>query len=190
MYMFFSPKLCTFYSHLSGKYIYTASHLDICPENIILSNADFIVKDDYNGNNDAQLGINLGIEMNLIDVGVREIIKIGAKDQLKQFECMYNTIYLSENEQFLLPNKNILFDNPQTYDIWGYGMVVYFCFFGAFPYNKIPHDVAKPVDRFYAICNGRLKQYLAMENELQCITPKILSLLNGIFNTNPSKRLN
>eukprot|EP01084_Bolivina_argentea_P205144 350515_1 len=116
------------------------SDLDLCPENIMLSHAEFI----RNKNNNNLLEINLQIEMKLIDVGVREIVEIGAKEELKKFEYMYNIKYLSENNQYILPNNNILLDDPQTYDIWAYGMVVYFCFLGKFPYKKIPNtdDIA------------------------------------------------
>eukprot|EP01084_Bolivina_argentea_P062022 113407_1 len=72
-------------------------------------------------------------------------------------------------------------------DMWSLGMVAIFCFY---PDSLKSLDKSQEENMTWAINNGKLNQYLAMNNLLKAINPKILSFINALLSTNAKKRIN
>eukprot|EP01084_Bolivina_argentea_P215862 366575_1 len=63
-------------------------------------------------------------------------------------------------------------------DMYSFGIIIYYCFIG-------DYIIEEKDDKAYcATINGKLKQYLSMNNLLKFISPKVLDLLNGLLNIN------
>eukprot|EP01084_Bolivina_argentea_P104792 187621_1 len=167
---------------------YKCTHLDICPENIVLINAEFFE------NSDGSITINPNIIPKLIDFGNSK--KYENNDKI--FEC--NKQFLSlENEQYLCPEMtqtdmevdNYYYD-AKACDMWAFGMTVYYCYIGQYPFEimEITKDGSlKKGSGFWCVLNGKLKQILCMDGKLKYINSKILSLMNGLLKVNPELRL-
>eukprot|EP01084_Bolivina_argentea_P035546 65921_1 len=78
-----------------------------------------------------------------------------------------------------------------------FAILSYYCFIGGYPYEAAEvqnnnHEL-EIGSCLWAITQGKLKQYLGMDNKLKFVNSKILSLLNGLItllNINPTERLN
>jgi len=154
-------------------------HLDICPENIVLSNVEFIE------NTDCTVSISPGIGLKLVDFGVSEIFNNIDQNGSVSFQCTKCDISF-DNEPYLSPNirEHNSYDGRAA-DMWSIGIIMFFVLFGDHPYKTMEES---DVGGYWAIHHGKLKTYLRMENLLNTITPNMLSLLNGLLNVDETQR--
>ena len=145
------------------------AHLDLCLENIMLQDCDFIV----DSITDA-VTINPGISIKLCDFGVAEMFKPNG------FECMKHSLFL-DNVHYLSPQ---IYDEQEydarSADIWALGMMIFEVSVGRAPYI-MPEFNPKPGSGYWAIQNKQIKNYLSMHNLNKFINNKMLSLLNGLL---------
>ncbi len=119
--------MCTFSILIQIYFAYIGCHLDICPDNVLVTHSDFIQS------SDGSMNINPNIQIKLKDFGLSEQFEIDNNT----FEC--NKQFLSiETEQYLCPDakENVSYDGRQI-DLWAFGMTVFFCYVGSYPYETM-----------------------------------------------------
>eukprot|EP01084_Bolivina_argentea_P054453 99855_1 len=175
-------------------------HLDICTENIMLENCNFIA--DNKGN----IKVNPAISIKLSDFGVAELFKPDRSrrnlKEYKPFKCQKQNLTL-DNESFLAPKicKDELYDSRLA-DVWAYGMVLFECLTGQKLYNGkdvwqvlTQADTESVTDKshlkngYLALMNGALKEYFAINNLLKYFNQGSFDLLNNLLNINEDKRI-
>merc|ERR1719362_572835 len=155
-------------------------HLDISPENIVLSNVAFP------GNPDGTVSIAPGIGLKLVDFGVSELFDNLFGAGPVSFQC--KKCHISpDNEQYLSPNIRHQNDyDGRAADMWSIGIIMFFSVFGEYPYKTMEET---DFGGYWAIHNGKLEKYLRMENLLNMLSSNMLSLLNGLLNIDETQRL-
>lgn len=161
--------------------------MDLCPENILLVNSDFIEDAD-----DGSVTIKSDVCMKLIDFGVSELF--AAKD--KKFRCDKEFLSL-DNELYRYPHIGDLDDyDARCADLWMVGMIFYFCFIGKYPYDIIETEMdfeeyemrPKKGSPYGMICEGKLKEYLEEEGLSKYVNSEITNLLTGLLNVDEKKQ--
>eukprot|EP01084_Bolivina_argentea_P083413 151014_1 len=99
--------------------------------------------------------------------------------------------------KFLLTQMNVksvnilyMYKMAQILNImWNLGRMAYFCVVGQDLNEKteLGND-SQLIDIYRSICKGKLQQYMTMNHLLKYITPTMMSLLNGLLNTNEQKQ--
>jgi len=155
-------------------------HLDISPENIVLSNCEFPE------NPDGTVSIAPGIGLKLVDFGVSELFDNLFGAEPASFQC--KKCHISpDNEQYLSPNIRQQNDyDGRAADMWSIGIIMFFSVFGEYPYKTMEET---DFGGYWAIHNGKLEKYLRMENLLNMLSSNMLSLLNGLLNIDETQRL-
>eukprot|EP01084_Bolivina_argentea_P054452 99852_1 len=175
-------------------------HLDICPENILLENCNFVT------DNNGKVKVNPAISIKLADFGVAELFKPDrSRRNLKGYSpfcCLKQNLTL-DNESFLAPQicKDELYD-ARSADIWSYGMVLFECFTGKKLYNGtdvwkllsqadtesvIAHSHLK--NGYLALMSNALKKYIVMNNLSKYFNIYSFDLLINLLNMNENKRI-
>eukprot|EP01084_Bolivina_argentea_P050443 92748_1 len=185
-YILWQTSLTIDYLHNSMQCV----HLDIFPENIMLTLVPFT--EQSNGSVD----INSEIKIKLLDFGVstnRDITSMDANRdvQSEYFRCNKQFISI-QNAQYLAPNiTRQSHYNGKSADLWSLGMVFYFCCFGEYPYKYIEEtEFNEPIigTPYCAVYTNQLSKWLRI-NHLMCfINNEMVSLLNGLLDVNEDNR--
>eukprot|EP01084_Bolivina_argentea_P051060 93927_1 len=160
-------------------------HLDVCLDNIILENAQFI-KESYKINNE--------IQIKLVEFGFAELCSLANGDEnktKKAFEFVKHRLNI-DNEYLVSPEiyKEEIYDCRKA-DIWSFAMIFYQCMIGKPLYG--PKDMFdKPQNGYLAINNNQLTQYLkinSINSQLKYFNGSI-SLLTQLLIMDQNKRFN
>eukprot|EP01084_Bolivina_argentea_P190877 327902_1 len=159
-------------------------HLDICMENIMLQNCDFIQQ---NG----KYIINPEISVTLIDFGVSEIFEPGNENG---FMCSKHNLSL-DNASSPQVFSEQLYDSSAA-DMWSLGHMLHECMSGDRLYQpselwsecdvKSDSENDKIIDWPWA---KSFKNILKMNNTIKYFTPATFDLLNKLLNVNEKERL-
>lgn len=150
-------------------------HLDLCVENIMLKNCDFIQK--KNG-----MIVNPKLTVKICDFGVSEVMK------RSNFECRKFGLSL-DNEAYVSPKAHA----EQTYDarssdVWSLGMILFECLSGTKPYDPCEIWMAGQRGGYWAVQHDFLKTYLVKMKLIKYWTNGSLSLLLSLLQCEESKR--
>eukprot|EP01084_Bolivina_argentea_P080592 145968_1 len=84
--------------------------------------------------------------------------------------------------QFIDFNVSDMNQNKRSKDMYLYGIIAFYLFFGQYPFTDLMDG------GYYVVCNGKLKAYLAMENLLRYASKTKLSFLNALLNMDETQR--
>eukprot|EP00488_Nonionellina_sp_1-RS-2012_P003536 TRINITY_DN754_c0_g1_i1.p1 TRINITY_DN754_c0_g1~~TRINITY_DN754_c0_g1_i1.p1 ORF type:complete len:212 (+),score=64.59 TRINITY_DN754_c0_g1_i1:549-1184(+) len=149
-------------------------HLDLCTENILLQNANFIESGDI-------MIIDRSISIKLSDFGVSEVFQL---DYLcwKQPLSLENTAYAAQKVF-----DEVIYD-AECADNWSLGMIMFECMtVGECLYK--PFDIYLLNSGYWALQHHQLKRYLALHNLLKYFNVHSLSVLKGLLNFDEGRRL-
>jgi len=152
-------------------------HLDLCMENIIVKNGNFIK------NEDGTVSINPKICIKIADFGCAEIFNPGKYDNFKCGKCTLTGSY-----QYCAPQvyENIIYDARKA-DIYQLGVILYHMSVGIpiYKYQDSSIDAG-----FLCIQHNNIELFLKMQKLLHFVNKKLIKLLNGMLNTNEKQRVN
>eukprot|EP01084_Bolivina_argentea_P019007 35389_1 len=156
--------------HLSMK----CCHLDLCLENVLLKNANFI-------ETNHGIVIDQRIAIKLSDFGVSEVFK-------KDYLCLKQPLSL-ENTAYASPT---VFDeeeyDAECADNWSLGMLLFeIMTAGKHIYN--PLEIHALYSGYWALKHDQLRQYLAGNNMLSYFNVCSFSILTGLLSFNERNRL-
>eukprot|EP01084_Bolivina_argentea_P252877 424609_1 len=83
---------------------------------------------------------------------------------------------------------NILGTDDAINDVYGFGLIMYFCFVGQHVSSETEQN--EEFNAMWAIRHNKLKQYLLMNKLAICVNKKILSLLTSLLNIDASQTPN
>ena len=159
---------------------YIGCHLDVCLENIMLQNADFIAKQDGTG----LFKVNNSISIKICDFGVAELFPFGKNIS---FKC--NKYALNINNGFQSPQccEGYVYDARKA-DIWSIGIIFYQLMTNENIYN--PCDIwNEPKNGYLALITDKLKQWLVSNNSLNNFNPISFDLLQKLLKYDENCRL-
>eukprot|EP01084_Bolivina_argentea_P027981 52037_1 len=152
-------------------------HLDICMENVMLQNCEYIETDS------GSLKANDAISIKLVDYGVAELFD----ENEIEFLCNKSSITL-DNGRYVAPqifNEDVY--DGRAADAWALGMVYYQCMVGS-TYNAA-YIWDQTQFGYSALVNNKLENYLSNKNLLRCFKDSSFSLLNNLLVVDENMRL-
>ena len=147
-------------------------HLDLCLENIMLKNGNFIE------NEDGTISINGAVSAKLCDFGVAEIFKPKHDGDHRAFRCVKTGSILGEI-QYHSPrilDKEVY--DARKADNWALGMMLFECFFGRTLYNKIDE---KQGSGYFAAMNNKINQFISFNFGYYGLDPSIANQICHII---------
>lgn len=155
--------------------VFHCCHLDLCLENVMLQNADFIEQPDGTFKISDALSIKLG------DFGVAELFP--SNDNMP-FKCNKSRITI-DNEIYVAPK---IYDNEsydaRSADLWSLGMILFQCMIVE------SRNIWQPMTGYDVLREKRLKQYLAANNVLKYFKGYSFSLLQHLLVIDENERFN
>ena len=166
---------------------YTGCHLDLCVENIMIKDAEFI--EDKYGN----ITISPNATIKLCDFGVSEIFDIHCTktddDEHKEclFKCDKQNISLY-NDTYHSPKQY----NGEVYDArfadnWSLGMILFEALTNTKLYES--NDIINNKNGFYALYHGKLRHYLNANNLAKYFNQHSFRLLSQLLRINDKRRI-
>eukprot|EP01083_Nonionella_stella_P198344 728277_1 len=156
--------------------VYHCCHLDICLQNVLVENHNFIQ------NKDGKFITNKSVSIKILDFGVADLFN-------KSFKCHKQGLNI-ENECYVAPNvyKGRSYDARKA-DMFTLGLILYECMVGR-PLYKACDMWESPQNGYYALMKGDLLPYLQMYGLQNRFQKHSFSLLQNLLNIDENKRFN
>eukprot|EP01084_Bolivina_argentea_P082965 150207_1 len=180
-YLFWQLCVTLFWLHDSMQ----CCHLDLCLENIMVANCQFLQLKNGCYKIDPQIAIRL------VDFGVSEVFH-------HSFKCNKQGLSL-DNESYAAPRvyADDIYHAPAA-DMWSVGMMLWECITGKPLYTPMDifqcnswasSNIPLLTNGYWSLHNNKLKTFIALKN-INSFTNDTFDVLTNLLNINQNKRLN
>jgi len=164
-------------------------HMDLCLENVMVHNVHWTEL------SDGRVTMNPNPKVKVVDFGVAEIFETPRNpgNGRFKFECDKEGLNIDHEARQAPESENGAYD-ARALDMWSIGMIFYEIMVGHPLYEPMDkfmwNDEDKSNNGYWAVKNGKLREFMARNKYLKLFKRDAFDLLEGLLNVHVHKRIN